>query len=304
MPIDPLSRSIGLVLKSLASIAIAAMLFALAGPFYPEKQVERIGEGAEIVLLLDRSRSMDDPFAGSITTKQTALVTANTSKSKRRMAGKFLSEFIHQRPDDRYGFVLFSSRAIDLLPLTYSKEAISATISASMIGKGLSDTNITEALITAASMFEGQAYRGARIVLLVSDGGSAEFDEATKARIINLYKKQSITIYWIYLRSRPGMTLDDHPGDFPLWKAMPERALHRFFKETKLPYKSFEAETLDGFSDALNEIGEQQYQTLVVTETTPKEDKSKPFFAIGLLALLLLVLSQMYTVLGVRQAHE
>ena len=101
VPVDPLSQSIGLLLKSLASIAIAGLIFAFAGPYFPEKEVERIGEGAEIVLLLDRSRSMDDPYGGSVGTVQTGLVTVGTDKSKRRMAGRFLTEFIEKRPDDR-----------------------------------------------------------------------------------------------------------------------------------------------------------------------------------------------------------
>ncbi len=303
VPVDPLSQTIGWVLKGLASLAIAMFIFALAGPFLPEKQVERVGEGAEIVLLLDRSRSMDDPFAGSIQTVQIGLVSVGTDKSKRRMAGRFLNEFIEKRPDDRFGFVLFSSEAFDLLPLTYSKEAILATINASMIGKGLSDTNITKALEAAAVMFDKQTYRGARIVLLVSDGGSSDLDQATKDRISNLYKKHSLTIYWIYLRSRKGMTLDVMPGDSPLWVNLPERNLHEFFKETKLPYRAFEADTLEDFSKALDEISKQQYQTLIVTETIPKEKKHKLFFMVALLALWLLLLSQLYTSWGVKQAH-
>lgn len=303
VPVDPLSRIIGLLFKILASIAIAGLVFAFAGPYLPEKEVERIGEGAEIVLLLDRSRSMDDPFAGSVETVQVGLVTPATDKSKRRMAGRFLNEFIQRRPDDRFGFVLFSSEAFDLLPLTYSKEAILATVNASMLGKGLSDTNITKALVKAAKLFEGETYRGARIVLLVSDGGSSELDLATQERIINLYKKQSLTIYWIYLRSRKGMTLDVHAGDSPLWVDLPERHLHAFFKSSKLPYRAFEADTLEDFSKALDDINEQQYQTLVVTEITSKEDKRQPFFVLALLALFALLLSQLYTVWGVRQAH-
>ena len=63
VPVDPLSRVINLTLKSLASLVIACLILALASPSLPEQKRERIGEGAEIVLLLDRSRSMDAPFA-------------------------------------------------------------------------------------------------------------------------------------------------------------------------------------------------------------------------------------------------
>ncbi|MFC6806756.1 hypothetical protein ACFQE2_13915 [Methylophaga thalassica] len=63
VPVDPLSRVINLTLKTLSSLAIACLIIALAAPSLPEQKRERVGEGAEIVLLLDRSRSMDDPFA-------------------------------------------------------------------------------------------------------------------------------------------------------------------------------------------------------------------------------------------------
>ncbi|MGZ8975777.1 MAG: hypothetical protein ACXW17_21405, partial [Methylomagnum sp.] len=42
----------------------AGLLLGLAGLFRREYTVERVGQNAHIVLLLDRSRSMDDSFAG------------------------------------------------------------------------------------------------------------------------------------------------------------------------------------------------------------------------------------------------
>jgi mxaC protein len=49
VPHDPLSRTISLALKVLASVAIAGLLLAVASPAIPERTVERFGEGAEIV---------------------------------------------------------------------------------------------------------------------------------------------------------------------------------------------------------------------------------------------------------------
>ena len=63
LPVDPLSRWINLLLKLLASMIITSLILALAGPHIPEQTVERYGEGAEFVVLLDRSRSMDEIFA-------------------------------------------------------------------------------------------------------------------------------------------------------------------------------------------------------------------------------------------------
>jgi mxaC protein len=300
VPVDPVSNVIGLLLKLLASITIASLITALAGPYIPEKTIERIGEGAEIVLLLDRSRSMDDAFAVKT---QAALYSVGKKDSKRRVAKDYLTEFVKKRPDDRFGFVFFSSQAINLLPLTYSKEAVLATIEASALGKGLSNTNIAEALMKAADMFKGQSYRGSRIVLLVSDGGQI-MEEDAKQRIKELYKQENITVYWIYLKANQGMTLEEADSKSRLWADSPERKLHDFFKSLGQPYRAFEAKSLESFADAMDQIDRQHYETLIVDEVLPRESKTAPFYLTALLAMILLVLSHLYTAWGVRKAHE
>lgn len=233
VPVDPWSRFFNIGLKSLASLVIAALTLALASPSIPEQKVERVGEGAEIVLLLDRSRSMDAPFAVK---HQAAAVSVGGDNSKRNVARDYLTEFVKNRPDDRFGFVFFSTKSINLLPLTYDKDVVLATINANALGKGLSDTNMADALLNSAKMFEGQPYRGARIVLLVSDGGQLLTDE-DKERITNLYREMNLSIYWIYLKSNQAMTLESEDDDSLLWVDIPERKLHNFFKSIGVPYR-------------------------------------------------------------------
>lgn len=300
VPVDPLSNMIGLAFKVLASFVLACLILSLAGPYLPEKKVERIGEGAEVVVLVDRSRSMDDAFAIK---GQLLMASVGGSDSKRRVAKKYLQEFIDKRPDDRFGFVLFSDKALDLLPLTYNKATIRATVDASALGKGLSETNIASALIKAAEMFEGQTYRGSRIVVLVSDGGQ-EFTEEAKQKIAELYKQQNLTLYWLYMRTLTGMTLDSKPGENERWTTTPERKLHAFFKSIGMPYLPFEIGSMKSFSEAIDTIDKQQYQTLIVEETLPREEKAKAFLIVAMLAMLLLMLAQLYTAWGVRKAHQ
>lgn len=300
VPVDPLSRVLSNLLKLLASVVIVGLLLALAAPELPEQKVERLGEGAEIVLLLDRSRSMDDPFAVKT---QAAVVSVGGDNSKRRVAREYLTEFVKKRPDDRFGFVFFSTKAINLLPLTYSKESILATINANALGKGLSNTNMAEALLSSAQMFEGETYRGARIVLLVSDGGQLLSDEA-KAEIARRYKELNLSIYWVYLKSRVEMSLGAKAGESALWSDIPERKLHDFFQSIGVPYRAFEAGSLKDFAEALDEIDRQQYQTLLVQETLPHEPKADVFLWLALLTMMLLAGSHVYTFWGVKKAHE
>lgn len=300
VPVDPLSRLFSIGLKTLSSLVIAALILALAGPSAPEQTVERIGEGAEIVLLLDRSRSMDDPFAVK---HQAAAVSVAGDNSKRRVAREYLTEFVKNRPDDRFGFVFFSTKSVNLLPLTYDKDVVLATINANALGKGLSDTNMAEALLSSAQMFEGQAYRGSRIVLLVSDGGQLLSDEA-KEEISQLYRQMNLTIYWVYLKSNREMTLEEGDDDNLLWADIPERKLHKFFQSIGVPYRAFEAGSLEAFAEALAEIDSQHYQTLIVEETLPHEPKSDLLLWLALLAMLLLAASHVFTFWGVKKAHE
>lgn len=300
VPADPLSNMISLTLKLLSSLVIATLLLALAGPNLPEQKVERLGEGAEIVLLLDRSRSMDSPFAVKT---QAAAVSVGGDNSKRSVARDYLTEFVKNRPDDRFGFVFFSTKAINLLPLTYDKESILATINANALGKGLSETNMAEALLSSARMFEGQAYRGSRIVLLVSDGGQQLSTEA-KEQISRLYKEMNLSIYWIYLKSNQEMSLQEGENDNLLWADIPERKLHKFFQSVGVPYRAFEAGSLEAFAEAMAEIDRQHYQTLIVEETLPHEPKSDLLLWIAMMAMLLLAASHLYTFWGVKKAHE
>jgi mxaC protein len=301
VPVDPLSNVIGLALKALASIVIASLIFTLAGPYVPEQKIKRVGSGAEVVILVDRSRSMDDPFS----TRGKALAvnrTVGKGDSKRRIANKYLLEFVNKRPDDRFGFVLFSDKALDLLSLSYNKDSIRAAINASALGKGLSETNIAKAMIKAAEMYGGETYRGSRTVLLVSDGGQ-EFSDEDKNKITELYKRENLTLYWVYMRSTTGLSIEEETDD-DSWKNTPEKRLHTFFKDLGIPYKVFEIESVKSFSEAIDTIDKQESQTLIVEEILPREIKIAPFFWIAMLTMLILVLAQFYTAWGVRKAHE
>ena len=65
LPRDPLSDLVGLILKVLAVLTLIFIVLGLSAPHTNQQKVERIGVGAQIGLVLDRSASMDDPFSGT-----------------------------------------------------------------------------------------------------------------------------------------------------------------------------------------------------------------------------------------------
>lgn len=296
IPHDPLSSVIDRSLKTLGSIVIVSLIVALSGPYLPEHETEQIATGAEFVIMLDRSRSMDEPFAVENSAQK---VNRDLTKSKRAAAVRHLTEFMQSRPEERWGFVMFSNKVMPLLPLTQNKQAVLATIKASGLGKGMSETNLAQSLRQAADYFEEQTYRGSRVVLLVSDGGET-FPERAQQQISEVFQKHRLSLYWIYLKSIADFSLEETTDEPVSWRELPERKLHQFFSDTPIQYKVFEADNEAEFSQAFLEIHQQQSEKIRVLRTQPKQAKADHFLVIALLALLPLVIVRLYTLYGMR----
>jgi mxaC protein len=65
IPKDHLSRIITMILKFIATLILLTIIVGLSGPHSLQREIEKTGIGAQIALVLDRSASMDDPFAGN-----------------------------------------------------------------------------------------------------------------------------------------------------------------------------------------------------------------------------------------------
>jgi mxaC protein len=282
-------------------VALAAINVGMAGPYWPEYEVERIGKGAEIVLVLDRSRSMDQGFAGA---RATGALLKGTSpeaidyymkqasrmrESKGKVARQLLSEFIAKRQDDRFGMIVFSTLPIRVLEFTQKNEAIQAAIAAGDVGRGLSETNIGVAMQSALSSFVDRPYTGSRIVMLVSDGGD-RLDTDARERIEYLARKHRVAIYWIYLRSTnaPGLTLEK--GESPeSVEAVPEYALHRFFESLGTSYRAYEASDPEALKKAIEAVNRLENLPITYLDTMPRRDLSAQALGVALGCIVLLL---------------
>ena len=65
LPADRLSRIFELMLKLLTAIVIGSILLGLSGLHRPAKSIEKVGQGAQTIVLFDSSTSMDTPFFNS-----------------------------------------------------------------------------------------------------------------------------------------------------------------------------------------------------------------------------------------------
>jgi len=270
-------------------VAIASMAIALAGPGRPETQVTRTGYGAEIVVLIDRSRSMDNRMLPSDWRTIDALALPYQVRSrgpiKSQVARDLLAQFVRQRTTDRFAVMFFSTSPLNVVSFTQHDEVVLAAIDAGGVGRGLGDTDVGRAMLAAIGEFEQRPYSGSRIILLVSDGGT-HLDDTTRRRIRAGMLRHRIALYWIYIRSfnSPSLDAQDRASE-----AVPEIALHHFFQTLATPYRAYQAEVPEDLAKAVADVGKQQNLPLDYVERIPRKDYSRHFVVAAALACLMLL---------------
>ena len=296
LPADRAGAILGWAWRLLAAAAMLAIVLAIAQPVRPDAFVPRIGRGAEIVLLIDRSRSMDERMLPAdwrtIDPLNLRYQAQSRGEPKGKVARELLSRFVRERADDRFALIFFSTNPIRVVRFTQHDEVVQAGIAAGGIGRGLADTDVGRALAAAIAQFDQRAYTGSRIVLLVSDGG-ARLDAATKQRLRSAARRNRVTLDWIYLRSVNSPRLDT-PGD--AGEAVPEIALHRFFQSLPGSYRAYEADDPAGLARAVADVGRQQNFPLDYLEEVPRRDFSRLAMAVAAACCALM--------LALRAAHD
>ena len=291
LPRDRVGQIAGWLWRACGVLAIGSTVVALAGPGRPETQVLRTGRGAEILLLVDRSRSMDEnmmPSNWRNIDPLSRLAHLSRGPQKSRVARELLGKFVSQRADDRFSLMFFSTRPMNVVPFTQHDEVVQAGIDAGAAGRGLSDTDVGRALLAAIGEFDQREYTGSRIILLVSDGG-AFLPDPIRALIRSRIQRNHVSLYWIHLRSYNSPAIDsEEPGA----ERAPEVALHRFFKTLNTPYQVYEAEAQEDLAKAVADVGRQQNFPLDYLEQLPRADFSHAFLVLAALACGILLIGR------------
>jgi mxaC protein len=167
--------------------------------------------------------------------------------------------------------------------------AIQAAIRAGDVGRGLAETDIGLALQSALTLFENRPYTGARILLLVSDGGD-RLDSDAQSQIAHLARKHRVALYWIYIRSAGSPSLAAEAQDSPeAADSVPEYALNRFFNAMGTPYRAYEAENSDALQNAIDDVNRLENRPITYLDAVPRLDLSRAFFGAALVGVLLLL---------------
>ncbi len=281
IPDDPLSNAGDWLIRSIAGGALAIIVFGLSGPHRPEQKIEKIGTGAHIVLLLDRSASMNQNFSRRH-------MGGRASESKAAHAQRLLADFVERRGNDLFAMASFSTSPIYTLGMTRDRDAIlSALRATSTKGRGI--TNMAAGLSMALDLFSNQAMTGSRVILLVSDGAT-RIDPDTRETLRQWFYEAKVSLYWIYLRNPTSARLTERPMH-PNENTTPEYFLHQFFRGLKGPYKAYEADSPVALSEAIRDIGQLENKPVIYFEQVLRKDLSGYCYAAAaaLLGLLLAI---------------
>lgn len=293
---DPLSVALDWILRIAGMIAITALILGIGGLHRLGRTIEKTGEGAHIVLLIDRSSSMDNTFAGR--------APEGGEESKSAAARRLLKDFIVHRDHDLVGVAAFSTSPMHVLPMTEHKAAVMAAVDA-MDRPGLAFTNVGRGLALALDMQEADTSPAARVIVLISDG-AAVIDRKVQEQLRAAFARRPINLYWLFLRTEgtPGISTVPAPDEQDTPQVYPERHLDKFFKSLGISYRAFEAENPQAVADAIGEIGKLERSPITYFERIPHEDLKARAFAVALAAMLVLLAAKLAEVRLVPDTEE
>lgn len=294
---DPASDHMQSALRMIAGATVMLLAVAAAGPFVEGGTVSRLGEGAEIVVVFDRSGSMTEPLLSGAVSEDDVNdpggvgdVQADSGESKIAAARRVLLAFMRARIGDTFGLVVFNAAPIAVAPLSADRQIAEAALAAAQ-SRSTGYTALGRALGLGLEFFRGRDRTAARIVLLVSDGGAVIRDE-DRARLKRMFRDEGATLIWVYARGlrEPSVV---SPPERDVSESL---QMHRFFSELPSGYNVFEVTSSAGFDQAIAEIGKMTSLPTRYEEKLPRRDLADPLYAAALACMMLLVLARLHEV--------
>lgn len=262
-------RHYGIVLKSLALIAL---IVALARPQSALSWQDTTTEGIDIVIATDISGSM----------------LAEDLKPNRLEAGKNIAiDFIKDRPSDRIGLVVFSGESFTQCPLTIDHDVLInlfQDITNGMIEDG---TAIGMGLATAVNRLK-ESEAKSKVIILLTDGSntSGSIPPATAAEIA---KQMNVRVYTVGVGTKG---YAPYPVRTPFgvqYQQVPvtidEATLSNIAKITGGQY--FRATNNEKLKQIYQQIDKLEKAKIAVTQYHKKTERFLPFALIALVLLLL-----------------
>lgn len=283
VPQDRFSHTANQLLKALTSLLLLTMILAMSTPRGADRIVEKSGKGAQTVMVIDRSVSMEHPFAGNE-------ASGNAAEVKSAAARRIITRFIDSRPDDMMGVVGFSNSALYGSKITSNRNAIHAAIQAATSG-GINQTNIGAGITQAVGLFDRIQNSGSRAIILLSDG-AGKISPRVKQRIQETLEQRHINLYWIVIRDPQDVSIFQHERVFEEGMEPAALALDKFFRTLKIKYRAYEADNALALQSAINDIDSREKRAIKYSISIPGHDYSTNLVYITLLLGLLLLIAR------------
>lgn len=144
----------------------------------------------------------------------------------------------------------------------------------------------------ALDYYRDRPYTGARLVLLVSDGG-ADIAGEDREVLEDLFRAERASLVWVYTRGAREDSVIALEDDDSLSQSL---SMHRFFTDAEMPYQVFEAADAAALQTAIAKVGRMTNLPTRYQQRLPRRDLSAPLFGAALVALLLLIAARTYEV--------
>ena len=225
-------------------------------------------ESRDIMLVLDLSTSM----------LETDFEYKGYRISRLDAVKKVVSDFTTQRADDRFGLILFGTRAYVQAPLTFDKASIRQILYTMQAGMAGQSTSIGDALALALKHLTLSDDKNEKVIILLTDGESND-GSMSLGQAINMAAKEGIKTYTIGVGS---------PHVFfkmlSLSSGIDEQGLKLLAEATKGQY--FKAESTSDL--------QKVYQMIDRLEPSSREEKYvrdvKEFYYVPLLAAVVIAM--------------
>jgi Ca-activated chloride channel family protein len=241
------------ILPVLRLLALALLIIAFARPQAGSAREIVIGEGIDIVIVLDISGSM---------------AALDFEPNRLGAAKRVINDFIQQRQYDRIGYVIFASEAFSQVPPTLDYKVLERVLDETQVSWDIgldSGTAIGLGLANGANMLR-DSKADSRIILLLSDGAnnSGQIDPITAAQVA---KALDIRVYTIGA-ARPGPAALPFPDGRVEYRdsEIDEETLQKIADLTGGLY--FRAENNEGLREIYDTINEMERSQVEVKTFT------------------------------------
>jgi Ca-activated chloride channel family protein len=177
----------GRLLLFLRILAVGLCIVALAGPRFANDRTETQASGVDIMLVLDLSWSM----------MALDMSGPHERVSRFDIASQVLEDFIHRRPSDRLGLIVFSAVPYLASPLTLDHDWLIENLHRLHVGliRDLG-TAIGDAAAAGARRLKGLRDSKSRIIILLTDGDNnrGEIDPVPAAQLAAALGEKVYTI--------------------------------------------------------------------------------------------------------------